>query len=208
MYRKRRRRRSERIGTSVVRFWTDDQGRRRVITRRKPTGLLPRMSLPSPVQLEKPLLQRTISYVLKQAPIAREIYTAYSLADALYNNWSTVMHLYDVYDKGGVQGVADSIGTDAVHDGLSSLQTDAVWATIGQFIPKQYHDTGKQILADVMGVVTSAEIRLAKQFLDPTEKPRRTVHKAGAGSARTGSLGAPRYGDLAPKRLPKEVNRV
>jgi hypothetical protein len=118
------------------------------------------------------------------------------------------MHLYDVYEKEGVQGVANSIGTNIVHDNLSSLQTDAVWATIGQFVPKEYHDTGKRMLANVMGTVTTAEIKLAKQFLQPSKSPQRAAHRTRTRSMQIEAIGAPYHKDHATRRPPKEVKYV
>jgi len=166
MYKRRRRHRTySRIGRDVIGFYKDSKGRTRPITRKKGRANLPKIYVPKRVQLQKPLLDTVITRVLLQAPVAREIYTAYVLADSLCDNWNAITQLYEECQKRGVQGVVSRIGTDAVHNALSSIQTDAVWAMISGYIPKEYQDTGKGILANVMDTITSTEITLAKQFL-------------------------------------------
>jgi hypothetical protein len=166
MYKRRRRYRTySRIGRDVIDFYKDSKGRTRPITRRRGRARLPKIYVSQRVQLPKPLLDSVITRILLQAPVVKEIYTAYVLADSLCDNWNAITQLYEEYQKRGVQGVASRIGTDAVHNALSSIQTDAVWAMICGYIPKKYQNTGKGVLANVMETVTTAEIALAKQFL-------------------------------------------
>jgi hypothetical protein len=206
MYRKKRRTRPARIGRDVVGFYTRNHTVR-PITRRRPRATLPRLDLTRIVGLEfeTPLLEKAADYVLRQAPIAGEIRAAYSVADALYSNWGIIMNLYNAYKKGGPQGVANTIATNTVHDGLSNLQTDALWAAISRFIPQKYHHAGKQILASLMGAVTTIQIKLAKQFLPPSRKIRPPEHKVG--STQSASSTTPRYEEDILK-WPKGVDVV
>lgn len=166
MYRKRRRRGSyNRIGRDILGFYTDSQGRRRPITRRKGRRYKPKIFIPKRVQLPKPLLENVITSILLQAPVVKEIYTAYLLADSLYTNWNNLTQLFEEYQSGNIQNGAWRIGTEAVQSALSSIQTEAVWASIRGYIPKEYQNIGKEILATFMNTITSAEITLAKQFL-------------------------------------------
>jgi hypothetical protein len=68
--------------------------------------------------------------------------------------------------RGSIQSVARKIGIETTaRTALSSIQTEAIWATIGGYIPKEYQNIGKEMLASFMNTVTTAEIALAKQFL-------------------------------------------
>ncbi|MEM2178201.1 MAG: hypothetical protein QW272_05215 [Candidatus Methanomethylicaceae archaeon] len=157
----------------IIGFYKDSKGRTRPITPRKGRRFrrvfIDKVSFLQGNRARK-LFLNVISPVLSQASIAKEIYTAYILADALYKNWSLIAQLYDTYEKRGWQGVTDAIVSDVAHNTLSSVQTNIAWATINSFIPKEYHNTGKQILADVMDCITSEEIKLVKQFLQQSEK--------------------------------------
>lgn len=164
MYKKRRKANTY-PRNQIAGFWTDSLGRRRPRTLRKGRASLPKLHLPMTAQLPKPLAETVVSSVLSQTPIIKEICAAYSLADSLYDNWNTITQLYDEYKKKGTQGIAKKIETEAVHNVLSSIQTDAVWTIVDRFIPKDYKETGKGILANFMGTITTAEIALAKQVL-------------------------------------------
>jgi hypothetical protein len=97
--------------------------------------------------------------------MVKEIYTAYVIADSLYTNWDSITQLFEEYQGGSIQSVARKIGTETARTALSSVQTEVIWATIGGYIPKEYQNIGKEILANFMNTVTTAEIALAKQFL-------------------------------------------
>ena len=122
--------------------------------------------------MPKPLVEHVITRILSQTPLAKQIYTAYVLADGLFDNWNTIAQLYGEYQKRGAQGVTSIIGTNAVHNALSSIQTEAIWATIGGYIPKECRDISKEILANFMNTITTAEIALAKQFLKRVDYDR------------------------------------
>jgi hypothetical protein len=167
MYRKRRRRSSyNQQGGQVIAWYTDRYGRRRPVTRRKgrqyPQRLLLRLDLPT---VPIPSAENVVTRVLSRVPIAREIYAAYVLADSLCGNWDAIAQLYDTYRQKGVQGVADKLGTNAVHNALSSIQTDAVWAMVCGNVPQPYQSTAKGLLGTVMSTITTAEIALARQVL-------------------------------------------
>ena len=164
MYKRRRRRSSNYPRGQVIGFYTDSRGRKRPITRRRSRAYLPRLSFPT-VPVPKPSLENVVTGVLSQAPIARQIYTAYVLADSLCENWNAIAQIYDEYQQKGVQGVANKIGTDAVHNALSSIQTDAVRAMVCGCIPKTYQSVAKGLLGYLISTITTAEIALARQFL-------------------------------------------
>jgi hypothetical protein len=149
----------------VVGFYTDSKGRTRPITRRKGKVHLPKFYIPMRVQLPKPLVEDVITNILLQVPMVKEIYTAYVIADSLYTNWDSITQLFEEYQGGSIQSVARKIGTETARTALSSVQTEVIWATIGGYIPKEYQNIGKEILANFMNTVTTAEIALAKQFL-------------------------------------------
>ena len=115
--------------------------------------------------MHKPLVEDVVTRILFQAPVVKEIYTACVLADSLYSNWNSIAQLFEEYQKGDVQSVARKVGTETAQTALSSIQTEVIWATIGCYIPKEYQNIGKEMLANFMNTITTAEIALAKQFL-------------------------------------------
>lgn len=166
MYRKRRRYGTySRIGRDVIGFYTDSKGRKRPITPRKGRAHLPKLYLPKIVQLPKPLVENMINGILLHTPMVKEIYTAYIIADSLYTSWNAIAQLFEEYEKGGVQSVVRRIGTETTRNAISSIQAEAIWATLGSYIPKEYQSVGKEILKNFTDTITTAEIALAKQFL-------------------------------------------
>jgi len=206
MYRRKRFRTYYRRGRPVIGFYKDSKGRTRPITPRvgrRRVRYVPtfRISLPKQrIQVGKPFLNGIISYMLSQAPVARELYTSWILADALYKSWSSISQL--MHEKEGWQGVTSVIGSDIVRNTLSSVKTDIVWATISSFIPKEYHSIGKRILANVMDRVTSEEIKLVKQFLQRSEESDNRLRLQEHSETELGSL------KRKAKKLPKEINYV
>jgi len=163
MYKKRRRRSPySRIGRNVSGFYTDSKGRIRPITRRK--GYLPKAI---PVgQVSKLFVEAAITNVLSQAPTVKEIYTAYVIADSLYTNWDNISKLFEKYQRGSsIQSVAQRIGIETARTTLPSIQTEVIWATIGGYIPQEYHNIGRAMLTNFLNIVTTAEIALAKRYL-------------------------------------------
>jgi len=163
MRRRIRSRTYNRIGRPAIGFYNDSKGRTRPITPGR--GKKFRVILPRRIQAREPPLNIVVSYVLSQAPIAKELYTGYILADALYKNWNLIAQLYDTYERKRWRGVTDIIGSSVAQNASSSVQTNIAWAAVNPFIPKEYHSVGKQILANVMDKVTTEEIKLVKQFL-------------------------------------------
>jgi hypothetical protein len=51
------------------------------------------------VQLPKPLVEDVITNILLQAPMVKEIYTAYVIADSLYANWDSITQLFEEYQE-------------------------------------------------------------------------------------------------------------
>jgi hypothetical protein len=103
-------------------------------------------------------------------------------------------------------GATNVVGTNIVHDVLSSVQTDIAWATINPFIPKEYHNMGKQILANIMDQVTSEEIKLVSQFLQSRRSQKLTNCEVGGGNINSIKTTAYRY--RKRKRLLKEMRHV
>lgn len=195
------------MGRDVIGFYKDSNGRTRPRTRRKRRVFQVKFS-PSTqeIPLRKSVVNATITYVLSQAPVVKEIYTAYIVADALHSNWSSIAQLYSTYEKEGMEGVANVIGTGILHDTLSSTQASIAWATINPFIPKEYHNMSKQILASIMDRVTSMEIKLAQQFLQPSERSGSATYNSTSCNDKASKA---HYGkNLSRKRMPKEVDYV
>jgi NADPH:quinone reductase-like Zn-dependent oxidoreductase len=140
--------------------------------------------------------------VLSQAPIAKELYTAYILADALNKNWSLIAQLYDIYEKKGWQGVTNVIGNDVIHNALFSVQTDIAWVAIKSFIPKEYHSKGKWILTNIMEQITSEEVKLIKQFLQQGEN-RKSLMDSSYENTQGQLTRFPKT-----RRMPKEIRYV
>jgi hypothetical protein len=157
-----KRRTYKRRGRQVIGFYKDTKGRTRPITLRK--GRKRRPAFSHPKELTKKQLNVVISLVLSQAPIVKELHSAYILADAIYENWDLVTQLYDIYEKKGWQGVANIIGS-SIAQNASSAQTEIAWTIISPYIPTEYQSIGKHIFASIMNQLTSEEISLVKQFL-------------------------------------------
>jgi hypothetical protein len=121
-----------------------------------------------PVQKTKvgeSLIRISLDSVLNQAPIFRELHTAYVLADALYNNWSLIQKVYNTAEKEGLTGIARIFGDEAVHPALSSTQTNIVWRVVKDFIPTNFHEKILELLSNVFDEITEREIRYVENFL-------------------------------------------
>lgn len=114
------------------------------------------------VTVRRSLLSNTLSAVLHQTPIVRELRSAYIIADSIYKNWSLITELYDGYRKDGWTGVVDS---KAVHRALTSFQTNIIWEGVKDIIPERFHDRSWGILSTVVDKITDKEIRYVKSFL-------------------------------------------
>jgi hypothetical protein len=107
-----------------------------------------------------------MNLVLHQTPILRELQSAYLVADAIYANRDLIKKFYNSYQKGELTRVAKEVGSDALHNVLSSTQTNIVWAAIRGFIPKSYHDSSFYILSTVIEEITDEEIKYVTRFLE------------------------------------------
>lgn len=124
-------------------------------------------------QPEETVISYALDTVFNQVPIISELHTAYVLADSIYDNWNSITQLYDVYQKKGWDGVAESIGTDIVRDALSSVQTNLVWLAICKLIPTPIQNESKEVLSGIIDKVTSAEVNFVTEFL--TEQKTKKV---------------------------------
>lgn len=106
-----------------------------------------------------------ISPILYEMLFPKGICAAIAIADSLYTNWNSIRQLFEEYQRGGIQSVMRRIGTETARTAISSIQTEAIWATISGYIPKEYQNISKEILANFMNTITTAEIALAKQIL-------------------------------------------
>jgi hypothetical protein len=144
----------------VIGFYKDRRKRTRPITprmgrRRFRYNPILRVPLhPNRIQVEKQILDAILTYVLSQAPFIKELQTACSFAYALYKNWSLIDEIYDIYNKEGWAGVTNVTGINR----------------------------GKQILANIMGQVTSGEIKLVSLFLQSRGSQKLTNCKVEGGN--------------------------
>jgi hypothetical protein len=127
------------------------------------------------MQEQNPIWERRItnfalSEVLNQAPLISELHTGYLLADSLFSNLELITQTYDAYQKNGLNGVVDVLGTDVAENTLSSIQTEIVWYAISKVVPPAIQEQGKKLLSDVMDKVTSAEVSFVKNFLIEEKK--------------------------------------
>jgi G3E family GTPase len=103
---------------------------------------------------------------VSQVPFFRELDSALSVADLVFDNWNTIKDLYERYRKKGLVGVVDS---RAARETLASLQTRAVWEVVRRVIPKQFHDSSYNILSKVVDKITDEEIRYVRDWLQKSE---------------------------------------
>lgn len=171
-------------GRRVIGFYTDRRGRVRPITSRRgryrmwevfgrdvirtrPPILTPKFPhSTSQIRIGEPLIRTTLNLVLHQTPILRELRSAYLVADAMYAHRDLIKKFYNSYQRGGLTGVAKEVRSNAVHDVLSSAQTNMVWAAISGFIPRSYHDLSFDILSMVIEKITDEEIKYVRRFLE------------------------------------------
>jgi hypothetical protein len=118
------------------------------------------------------IVKREAINFLLQAPMSGEIrtaYTAYIIADNLYTNRDHITQLFEEYQRRNNQNISGKIGMETAQASLSTIQTELAWTVIGGHVPKELQKPAKEMLANFMNTLTSAEIALAKQFLQGRE---------------------------------------
>jgi hypothetical protein len=183
----RKGRRLKKYRRRAIGFYTDRQGRIRPITStgrrriwktfsrniiRTKSSITLKSSRPTlqiHTQIREEFLIRTMNLVLYQIPIIRELQSAYLVADAIYTNRDLIKKLYNNYQKGDLTGIAKRVENDTLHNALSSAQTNIVWATIKELIPRSYHDSSFDILSTIMNEITDEEIKYVRRFLEQTK---------------------------------------
>ena len=73
--------------------------------------------------------------VLDWAPLISELHTAYLLADTVFDNFDLIAQTVNAYQKDGLVGIVDVIGTDVAESALSNIQTEIAWHFISKVIP-------------------------------------------------------------------------
>jgi len=115
-----------------------------------------------------PLSQKLISRALvlgaiNISPVAREIYVGYTTARFVYLTWNSIYNAYKDQDEfkkeayGYLKGEAKK--------GLTSYQTDLIWAGVEDRVPDIIKDESKKQLTNVMLNITEEEISLVEQAL-------------------------------------------
>jgi hypothetical protein len=112
------------------------------------------------------MLGTIINSVLQQAPIFRELQSAYLVADAACVNLDLIKEIYSSYQEGNLKRTMEGVGNDVLRDVLSSTQTNIVWLAIKDYIPRSYQNKSFSILSRVMEKVTDEEIKYVRRFLE------------------------------------------
>jgi hypothetical protein len=146
-------------GRGVKGFYTDEQGRVRPITWKRRGSFKVRINC-------EPMLGTIINSVLQQAPIFRELQSAYLVADAVCVNLDLIKKIYSSYQEGNLKRTMEGVGNDVLRDVLSSTQTNIVWLAIKDYIPRRYQNKSFSILSRVMEQVTDEEIKYVRRFLE------------------------------------------
>jgi len=118
---------------------------------------------------ESSVVKREAINFLLQAPTSGEIRIAYIIADNLYTNRDHITQLFEEYQRRNNQNISGKIGMETAQASLSTIQTELAWTVIGGHVPKELQKPAKEMLANFMNTLTSAEIALAKQFLQGRE---------------------------------------
>ena len=112
------------------------------------------------------MLGTIINSVLQQAPIFRELQSAYLVADAVCVNLDLIKNFYSSYQEGNLKRTMEGVGDYVLHNVLSSTQTNIVWLAIKDYIPRRYQNKSFSILSRVMEKVTDEEIKYVRRFLE------------------------------------------
>ena len=118
---------------------------------------------------ESSVVKREAINFLLQASTSEGIRTAYIIADNLYTNWDHITQLFEECQRRNNQNISGKIGMETAQASLSTIQTELAWTVIGGHVPKELQKPAKEMLANFMNTLTSAEIALAKQFLQGRE---------------------------------------
>jgi hypothetical protein len=179
--------RRRRYGRRIIGFYTDKQGRVRLITSRTGRRRIwkvfgrnlirtrPPISTPkfprstSQIRIGESLIRTTMNLVLHQTPILRELQSAYLVADAVYANRDLIKKVYSSYQKGDLREVAKEVGSNVLHDVLSSTWTNIVWAVIRGPMRGSCHDPSFNVFSMVMKEITDDEIKYVRRFLEEAE---------------------------------------
>ena len=155
-------------------FYKDSKNRVRPITSRKATCYTlqrgtAHLGVPKRVvskhETRRRLALSAMDNVLRQPWIPIEMQVGYLFADTIFENWNLINQPLEAYQKNGIEGVAEYVGTGFAQNELSSIQSKLVWAVVSRHIPAQYHDKSKEIVKTIIDQMTKPEIKFIKDSL-------------------------------------------
>jgi hypothetical protein len=167
-------------------WYTDEYGRRRPITQRKPNihtyqkGVA-HLSVPKRIQQQSiqrepnnsfrvglSIVKHCLNIVLSQVPVVREIWLTYTVADTLCQKWNSIKEIFNRLKKDDLLGAAKVAGSEIVSKELLSIQpleVSNISKIINKDIPEQYHKGVREIVENLFNVITDEEINFVKTSL-------------------------------------------